>query len=330
MMAWPNPLRARLSGFLDRRLFLVRRHEALPLRLHHRRIFVLPTAFGLAFGVTLLTMLLASMNYALSLGYGLTFLLAATGLVSLHQTFRNLVHLELLGATFSPTHCGQAAPLRLRFRNPSARPRMALELDAAGVAPVRFDLDGGTEQSVVLAFPTSRRGWLECERLRLETRFPLGLIRGWAILTPAARGLVYPRAETPATAFPANGCLIGSGQAGGKGQDDFAGLREYRGGDAPRHVAWKLAARNPDQLHTKLFDGGGDVELVFDWAHLPPELDEEARLSRLTRWVIQAAEEGLPFALKLPDGEFPRGSGQDHIDRCLRALALHGIGDGQR
>ena len=327
MTAAGNLIRQRLGALLDRRLFLVRRSEPLPARLGHRRIFVLPTATGVAFGLTLLTMLLASMNYVLSLGYALTFLLVGVGLVSLHQTFRNLIHLELLSAQLEPAHCGQPALLRLRFRNPSDHARIGLRLRRTGGGEAYFSLDPHGDTGVVVAVPTSRRGWLESGRLVLETRYPLGLVRGWSILTPEARCVVYPAAEDAPQAFAA---AIGTGQsehAGKLGKDDFSGLREYRPGDMLRHVAWKLSARWDDQFYTKQFDGGNAAQLEFDWFRLPPELGTEARLSRLTRWVLQADASGLAYGLRLPDRILEVDIGAEHRQRCLRALALFGVGD---
>jgi uncharacterized protein (DUF58 family) len=62
--------------------------------------------------------------------------------------------------------------------------------------------------------------------------------------------------------------------------------------------------------------------LWLDWALLPPGLDTEARLSRLTRWVIDAHAAGLSFGLRLPGAELLPASGDAQRERCLEALAL--------
>jgi hypothetical protein len=58
------------------------------------------------FALTLLLMLLASINYQLNLGYALTFLLAGSGLVSMHLTHGTLrgltLHLRPVAARCSP------------------------------------------------------------------------------------------------------------------------------------------------------------------------------------------------------------------------------------
>ncbi len=89
-----------------------------------------------------------------------------------------------------------------------------------------------------------------------------------------------------------------------EGDDDFAGLRAHRSADSPRHVAWKALARGGPML-TKEFAAGQGRELLLDWERLPPELDDERRLSRLTAWVLAAEREGRRYALALPGVRVP-------------------------
>jgi uncharacterized protein (DUF58 family) len=110
----------------------------------------------------------------------------------------------------------------------------------------------------------------------------------------------------------------------GTGTDDFFGLRDYQASDSPRHVAWKAAARTGVPL-TKLFTGQASTEMWFDYAELPDAMGREARLSRLTRWVILAARNGLRFGLRLPGIEVELGEGEAQRERCLRELALFGL-----
>src|SRR3989449_8675162 len=74
-----------------------------PIVLRHHRIYILPTRRGLALIATLAIMLLTSMNYSLSLGHALTFLVAGLVAAALLQTYRNLV-----GIAASPLAAGGA------------------------------------------------------------------------------------------------------------------------------------------------------------------------------------------------------------------------------
>ena len=58
-------------------------------------MFVLPTRAGLAYLVALVVMLIGAINYPLSLGYALVFLLGGLGVSTILNTFRNLAHLRI-------------------------------------------------------------------------------------------------------------------------------------------------------------------------------------------------------------------------------------------
>jgi uncharacterized protein (DUF58 family) len=86
-------------------------------------------------------------------------------------------------------------------------------------------------------------------------------------------------------------------------------------------VAWKALARGQPVM-TKQFFGLAAGELWLEWDDLPVSLGREARLSRLTRWVLEAARAGYPYGLRLPSVVIPPGAGPAHDQQCLTALAL--------
>ena len=106
----------------------------------------MPTRAGLVFALTLLVLLVASINYQLNLGYVLTFLLAGSGAVSMHMTHGTLrgltLHLKPVGAGVRRRRRGA------RGRADQARPRRASasacesRRRAAGT-PLRLDRRAG-------------------------------------------------------------------------------------------------------------------------------------------------------------------------------------------
>ena len=301
------------------------------LFLGQRRIYILPTGPGLGFGALLLVLLIGSINYNLGLGFGLTFLALSCALVDMVLTWRNLAHLRLKPVRAAPVFAGQEAVFELQLVNTTARERYAIWIDVADTGDARHAADvpalGGT--TVRIALPTDKRGWLEAPRLTLSTRFPLGLFRAWSYWRPDLQTLVYPFPEEGAPPLPRDVGARGDG-VGRAGEDDFAGVRPYRPGDPLRRLAWRQIARldpqDGGQLATKHFEGGARDELVFDLAQLPPQLDLELRLSRMTRWVLDAEGRALPYAFRLGEASYPAASGAAHAAACLRALALYGGG----
>jgi uncharacterized protein (DUF58 family) len=197
------------------------------------------------------------------------------------------------------------------------------------MAPIEQALDIGANsaRTVKLGVRTAKRGWLGAPRVRIQTRFPLGLVRAWSYWQPALRLLVYPRPEQVAHPLPTSGGEKADGQ-GLAGHDDFAGIRAYQSGDSIKHLAWRQIARMDTQhdapLITKHFEGGAASELTLDFAQLPASLDLETRISRMTRWVLEAESRGLPYAFKLGQTVLPAAIGPAHQAACLEALALYG------
>lgn len=317
--------RAAREGFarrLDKWLFRAGNREILPIILVQRRIFVLPTGAGLGFAMALLIMLLASINYSLSLGYGLVFLLTGIGIVNIVHAFRNLLDLSITAGRTDPVFAGETVRFPFLVHNPREADRPALRLRSPE-AETRFGLRAKETAEVALHSRSSRRGWLRPGRLVLDTRYPLGLIRAWSVFTPDVRCLVFPAPESSPPPLP-DGHDGSSGRRDRRsGDEDFAGLRGHRTADSPRHVAWKVVARGGPLL-TKTFSGaeGGTLELT--WDAMPADLDTEARIARLTAWVIAANDRGQPFSLSLPGVRIGADRGTPHVRHCLEQLALFG------
>jgi uncharacterized protein (DUF58 family) len=285
------------------------------------RIYILPTGLGSAFGLMLFAMLLGSLNYGNNLGLALTFVLGALGVVAMHACHRNLESLVVRAADADPPFAGNDGVFNLALANPGRVPRFDVEATAAGRTNAPASLAGGGEASVALRVPTRRRGSIVLERIEIATRFPYGLFRAWAVLHPDVACLVYPRPADNAPPPPQAPGLAGSGVAR-RGEDDFAGLKDYHPGDPPRHIAWKAYAR-AGELLVKEFSGDAEAMPLFDLADAPGD-DLEARLSVLARWIVDAHARGQTFGLRLPGDEIPPEPGDAQRRRCLAGIARFG------
>ena len=78
-----------------------RRQQASAQHLvRQRNIYVLPSPAGCVLAITLMVLLIASINFQLNLGYALTFLITGSALASLWMGHRNVRGLALrLGST---------------------------------------------------------------------------------------------------------------------------------------------------------------------------------------------------------------------------------------
>ena len=295
------------------------------IRLGHRRVYIVPTRLGWMYAGALAILLLGSINYALALGFALTFLLAGLGFAGMVHTARNLAMLGVSPGRAEPVFAGENAQFRLLLDNPSRfdRPSILARHVTSG-AQLVVDVAANSAAEAVLPVPAARRGRLAIGRVMLETRFPLDLFRAWSYVEPDAHCLVYPRPVY--SALPAGGGEAegGKARAHAAGNDDFSGLRAYQVSDSPRHIAWKTVARTGDLL-TKQFSEDAADELWLEWQQANPALGPEERLSQLAGWVLTAERSGARYGLRIPGTEIAPDRGDAQRAECLQALALYGV-----
>ncbi|HSG87884.1 MAG TPA: DUF58 domain-containing protein [Pseudomonadales bacterium] len=310
----------RWRAWLDRRV-----PPRRVIRLHQGNVFIFPPQTGLGFLLLVILLILAAINYQNSLVFGLAFLLASLFAVTIGHTFRNLGGLEIEAAGVEPVFAGEHALFRIRIARRGNRHYHAVRVGWPGEAVQSLDLDEETELRVRVPVAADHRGWLDPGRMRVETTWPLGLLRAWTWIDLRQRVLVYPRPI-------AGGVAASSDQATGDGDvvvrggsEDFLGLREYRAGDPLKHVAWKSYAREGEMM-LKEFGAYADRRLWLDWDAMPG-VDTETRLSMLCHQALELDRHGEEFGLRLPGGTLEPGQGPVHRSAVLRALALHGIAD---
>ncbi len=313
---------ARQRAFWSR--LLQRDHaENGPVTLTRRRVYILPSRTGIIFAVLLLAMLIGAINYQNSLAFIFTFLLTGLTLVSMVHTFRNLNGLRFRVGHIQPVFAGEQAAFPVCVENPHGHRRLAIKLMFVDQPPLTLDLEVHGGQWLSLHHPSSKRGWLKPGRITAYTRFPLGLFHAWAYINIEMQALIYPLPSSDHK-LPAE-VLVQDGSSGdqGKGDDDFASLRPYHPGDSLRHIHWKALAREQG-LVTKQFGGGASEQLWLKWEMLG-NLPTEEKLSRLTRWILEADSRGMAYGLLLPDQEVTPRRGDTHRRHCLEALALYGL-----
>jgi uncharacterized protein (DUF58 family) len=312
-----TPLRQQFRNWLFRPKI-----ESGTVTLNQRRIFIIPTRQGIGFVVVLLVMLVGDINYNLSLGYVLTFLLGTTALMTMLHTFRNMAQLEIRAGRTDAVFAGDRAQFVFHFHNNGRLPRHHLKLHDGNGHSVTFDIPAQQSLEVKFPVPAAQRGWLNSGRLTLFTEFPLGLYHAWSYLQFDTRCLVYPKPATPQP-LPASSQQSGTGKFNAAGDEDFSGLRSYVAGDALPRIAWKALAREQG-LQVKQFNAQQGQDLWLDWALLTA-LAAERKLEILTRWVLDADAQGLRYGLRLPDIELTPEHSATHRIECLRALALCGL-----
>ena len=292
------------------------------VRLNHRRIFIIPTRAGMGLLLLLVIMLIGAINYQNSLVYAVVFTLGSLFWVGLHHTYRNLAGLELQATGSPPVFCGEEAQLNMTLVS-ERREHQAIGMFWPGAPPRQFDVAAGQSTTLALYYPTHRRGWMQPDRLRVETRYPLGWFVAWSLVDLDWQILVYPKPIK----LPLPG-MQGGGEGRGdqllvEGVDDFQGLREYQPGDSRKRLDWRAWSRGQG-LHSKIF---AEPQHECQWLTLEqaPGQSLEQQLSCLAGWVLQLQQRRQPYGLELPGTRIQPAAGEAHQEACLRALALYGV-----
>lgn len=288
---------------------------------NHLRFF--PTQYGLLFIVILLAMLMGSINYNNNFGFLLTFLIGSMMLISILHSVQNLSGLQFISWDAKPNFAGEDAVFEILIRSQGAI-RQGIRFQFLEGEEQQYDFDDqvGGERWVKLTKKTSQRGKFHPGNLIVSTTYPMGLFYVFILIDFNLETLVYPRPIRAHfnTHHISNKTQQDSGIEGGKGADDFLGLRNYQPGDPIRHIAWKAFSRGQG-LQTKDFVQvfGATVLLTWDSLNDP---ETEVRLSKLCDMVIQAHSLRLVYGLHIPGHTIPPDQGEAHKHRCLKTLAL--------
>jgi uncharacterized protein (DUF58 family) len=316
-----NTWRAALRAPFD--AWWLRRHPKQDqVLLTHRTVYILPSRAGWLLGVTLLLLLVSAINYQLSLGYALTFLLSGCVLVAMpisHATLRGLrLHLQAPPPVFAT----QDALILVHLHNPRAATRFAVELRwQHSVQAACLNVPGRSFAQTQLRLPCPQRGQQALPPLVISTRFPLGCFRVWFVWRAASQVLVYPAIEQRPPPLPLPATQPGPGAhstTNGVQAQDL--LRPYRAGDPLKTIAWKKVAQTGDLISREgELSRPAALELSLQDTGLA---EREHQLSRLCAWLLQAEAQGLRYGLRLPGQHLQADHGSQHLTRCLRALAL--------
>jgi uncharacterized protein (DUF58 family) len=295
--------------------------DVLPHPVDRRRIYILPSGFGLALAALIVAMLIAALNYNSNLSLAFAFLMTSIALVAMHHCHRNLLGLVVDAETNADGFAGASAAVAFTLTNVSGLDRYDVQIRCAEDAVTAANVAGISRRAVIVRVPLVARGVRRLAQFELATRYPFGWFRAWTYVQAVVtlHAAPSPAGEREAAGASRTSAQTLSGER--SGDEDWAGLRPYAPGMPLKHMAWKVLARS-EEAAVRTYSGPASEPEWFDW-HALPGLAAEARLSQLCRWVIDADRAGRTYGLRLPAASVTPASGPVHRRACLRALAAH-------
>lgn len=282
-----------------------------------------PTRVGLGFLLAVLLSLVGCINYDLSLGYALTFLLAGVWVTGAAYAARQAREAEVRLLPPASAVAGGKAEYRLALRRRGDGLPFRAEVVGRGAA-LTFTFPAQAEaESFGWTLPTPVRG-LHDPAAHLSIYDPLGLWSMTRPLRPQQMLLVWPRAEHNPPPPPQEAMQGGEeGTRRVRGDQEFSGLRPYVAGDPTRRISWRRSAGREylagGGLLVRETDAPAAYAAALEWNVLSG--DPEARISRLAGWIAELSAANQPFSLQLPNEQLGLGSGEAQRQRALTALA---------
>jgi uncharacterized protein (DUF58 family) len=312
----------RFFAWLDRRMAPAAGYE-----LRRDKLYIFPTRTGLVFSVLVAILWMLGTNYQNNLILGLCLLLASLFILVILRTHNNLAGLQIQFKSADSGFAGENIPFSFSVTNGTRQHKDGVHLQWYGEPSAALALESLESGTVAVPAFAPQRGYLEPGRLRVETVYPLGLLRCWSWLNIDARAVVYPNPENHRE-LAAHFVEGEQDQVTMPGGEDFAGLRSYYPGDPLKHVAWKHYARGQGFM-SKQFDSGVSHQTWLSWQALDG-LETERRLSTLCYWALHYDRLGQAYGLDLPGTHIAPAVGPQHRHQVLSALALFGKKGGSR
>jgi uncharacterized protein (DUF58 family) len=291
------------------------------------KIYILPTRFGFVFLFSIVLMLLAGAIYTNNLVNLLAFFLLAIALVAMVQTHNNLKNVSLKLVQTEPNFADTTVTMIAAFENSGRDPRFALQVRPEKSFRFHADVDNGIPLAgkgtlrKKSTYEFAKRGRYPIRRLTISSKYPVGLFYSWMYFSAESEFLVYP-ARRGHSSLPSTSVLGADGNSliANRGGEDFRGHRSYVPGDSGARIDWKAFARGRPLL-VKEFDQGNPEAVLLDYDRTPGP-DIESKLSQLALWMESAHLQHRRFALKLQNEYVPPNEGLQHLERCLKLLAL--------
>lgn len=302
-------LRQWFNHWLDKR-----QPRAREVILTQKIIYILPSRFGLWYILLLVLLYLLGTNYQNNLILLMSYMLVSVLLLALTMAWRNLHRLTVSCAPVLSAYAEEDLLVPVSIH--AAQPRQQLLCAfSEGEQPT---LLGENSQQAIVALPTHQRGYYALPRLTLYSYYPFGLFNCKSMLNLDYHYWVFPKpiaCDTLHTSSDDSG-------AKNKTAEDYDTIRSYQAGDSLKLMLWKRLARDPANPVVKHAPSNPQPEP--DWITIPPLHGAalELALSKACYLMLQLEQRSKPFGLRINHTSIAPASGQQHLERCLRELAL--------
>ena len=270
----------------------------------------------------MLMLFLLGTNYQNNLVMALSFLLLSMFNTCILYSYRNLAGLTLSRAhSTSNSFAGQACYIPVQLASKRSSYEVMLNF---GEQPIEITSKVVPQpQLALLSTLAPHRGLLQPGRVKVESRYPLGLCRAWSYVDLDIEQVIFATPIQNNDSLAVNNHDSAGVQDTGRrvaGVDEFSGLKDYVKGESLKQVAWKQWAQGRGML-TKEFQQPQGTPL---WLTLDSnETNLELSLSKLAWQTEQLSSRQQIFGLKLGANLIDPAKGEVHRIAVQTQIALY-------
>lgn len=293
---------------------------------HANRTYIIPTRFGLYFGLSMFLLLAVAFIYSNNVVYFICFFLTSLAHIVMWSTNSNISRLRVDFVQAPDFFADEKGRLRILITNQKNTPSYLIRVNIPHENQQHLinEISALSQQSADLLFSASHRGYQKIPSIIAESRYPFGLLKSWKHKKISNQVLVYPKREGNPR-LPEKGKNQGADSLGRtlqlSSENAFQGHRPYQASDSFRQMDWKAFARTQELL-IKQFESENKGQLQLRWEDTGFQ-DPEKKLSQLSLWISECEKQHRIYQLALPDETTPWGKGSAHAHECLKKLALY-------
>lgn len=298
-----------------------RNQSGNPQSVHSRNLYVLPSGFGWVYGVVVLAIFLGAINSQISTVFYMAFLLAVIGIVSAWEAHANLKNLSFRLINVEDSSQGTPARMTIIIQ-PNNKLRWGIEFQIAAQPKTRLERIPPEGLQFVIPVETTERGYFLVPVIVISSLYPFGIFRVWSYAYFDDHYYVYPQPVDPGF-WPDAYIAQNEKQRHALGDDNVYDLKQVENPwAAPKLIHWKIAAKGQG-WYLKIMDSNEVDNWLFKLNDLSFSKDLEVKLQNLSYWLQTAESSNQIYALELKDTRTAFSNGKEHLQSCLRQLALY-------
>ena len=301
--------RQRLNNWLNKR-----QPPARQVTLSQKIIYILPSRFGLWYILLLILLYFLGTNYQNNVILLMSYMLVSVLLLALVLAWRNLHNITVSCAPVLSAYATETLMVPVALQTPEPKQQIQCYFHSQQQPSVLADAN----LHVMVPLLAENRGYYPLPRLTVHSYYPFGLFNCKSMLMLDYHFWVFPKP------LPSESVEALAVDRGTKNQiaADYDTIRSYHPGDSLKLMLWKRLARDPDNPVVKHAPSSPVPEP--DWITIPTVTGAalEVALSKACYMMLQLEQRSKPYGLRINTKSISPSCGQQHLQRCLRELAL--------